>query len=257
MNKKSNKELYMSLMYDIADSVSIDEDSADLFFAEEGVDIEQYVSRGIEQIKTLQKKNEPSASKPIKNNLYFKRAVLAAEIASQLYDEPTFGHVKLQKMVYLSEQICELKADAYYSKQTAGPYDRKFMHSIDSEFKRQKWFEVRIEKKGTYSKYKYNPLENVDKYKKYYSKYYSNFDNNIQWLIDTFKKRKTNDIELIATLFYCWKEIIESSDEFSESLLIENFYKWSQEKRKFTTEVVKVGIIWMRQNGLVPMRKIC
>ncbi len=244
-------------MHDIADSVSLNEDSADLFFAEEGIDIEQYVSKGLEQIKTLQKKNETSVSKPKKetspkSKLYFKRAVLAAEIASQLCDEPTFGHVKFQKMVYLSEQICELRADANYSKQVAGPYDRKFMHSIDSQFKRQKWFEVKIEKKGNYSKYKYNPLENVDKYKKYYSSYYSSFDNDIQWLINTFKKRKTNDVELIATLFYCWKEIKESSDSFSETLLIERFYKWSKEKGKFSQNTVQNGIKWMRDNKLIP-----
>lgn len=248
MNNKSNRERYTSLMHDIADSVSLNEDSVDIFFAEEKVDIKEYVSKGVKQIKTLQKKSTSS-----KSNLYFKRAVLAAEIASQLCEEPTFGHVKFQKMVYLSEQICKLSADKNYSKQAAGPYDRKFMHSIDNQFKRQKWFEVKIEKKGNYSKYKYTPLESVDKYKKYYDNYYSSFKNEIQWLINTFKKKKTNDVELIATLFSCWKEIKESSDIFSEELLIERFYKWSKEKEKFSQDTVKNGIKWMKDNKLMPV----
>lgn len=258
MNRNNTKERYVSLIHDIADSVSINEEVADIFFAEEGIDIDKFVSKGLEQIEPLIRKKD-TGKRVTKNatssrtNLYFKRAVLAAEIASQLYEEPTFGHVKFQKIVYLGEQLCELNADASYSKQAAGPYDRKFMHSIDDQFKRQNWFEVKIEKSGTYSKYKYTPLETVDNYKKYFSNYYSNFNDEIQWLIDTFKKRKTDDVELIATLFYCWKEILESSDIFSENLLIERFYKWSKEKGKFSKESVAKGISWMKENELIPI----
>ena len=258
MNKKDNKERYVSLIHDIAESVSYNEESADLFFAEEGIDIDKYITKGLGQIESLTKKNDsrkltPKSKSSSKSNLYFKRAVLAAEIASKLHNEPTFGHVKFQKLVYLGEQICELKADEYYSKQAAGPYDRKFMHSIDSQFKRQKWFEVKVEKKGRYSKYNYCPLEGVEKYKQYYNNYFSIFDKEIQWLISTFKKQKTDDVELIATLFYCWKEIKESPEIFSEKLLIERFYKWSKEKSKFPQSSVEKGINWMRENKLVPI----
>lgn len=241
------------MIHDIAESVSRNDESADLYLKEEGVDVESYVSKGLDKIEALLKKKSQKKIKVKSSgkgaNLYFKRAVLAAEIASNLHNERTFGHVKFQKLVYLGEQICELKADKEYSKQVAGPYDRKFMHSIDFQFKRQKWFEVKLEKIQNFKMYKYYPLENIDNYKQYYERYYSDNDKDIKWLINTFKKKKTDDVELIATLFYCWKEI---KNEFSEDLLIERFYQWSKEKKKFSRVKVTEGITWMKENNFYP-----
>jgi hypothetical protein len=79
-----------------------------------------------------------------KKELYFKRAVLAAEIAYQLHSDFTFGRIKFQKMVYLCEHVADMNLEERYSKQAAGPFDNKFMHSIHTEFTRQKWFEVEI-----------------------------------------------------------------------------------------------------------------
>lgn len=258
MKIKENKEQYLSIE-DIAGSVSCNEESADLYFTQEGIDIDSYVKKGLSRIDELLKKNDEkkSASKTKlsnKSKLYFKRTVLAAEIASQLHNEPTFGHVKFQKLVYLAEQISKLKADENYSKQAAGPYDSRFMHTIDEKFKSLKWFDVKIEKEGDFSKYSYNPLEDLEKYKKYYDKYFSDFRKQIQWLIDTFKKQKTDKVELIATLFFCWKEINESQDIFSDELLIERFYKWSKEKGKFSRDRVKKAIEWMREKEFLPIQ---
>jgi hypothetical protein len=64
-------------------------------------------------------KEEETQATEIKNppNLYFKRIVLAAEIADQLYTEPTFGHVKFQKLVYLCEHRCRMRLSERYCKQ--------------------------------------------------------------------------------------------------------------------------------------------
>lgn len=255
MKKKSDNELYSTIVNDIAESVSDNTKSAESFLKEQGIDIEIHIAKGVDQIDKLlykQKKNSQK-SKSKKSELFFKRTVLAAEIASQLYREPTFGHVKFQKIVYLCEQISELKADKNYSKQAAGPYDNRFMHTIDRELKRQNWFDVSKKSKGGYSKFEYKPLENIDKYKDYYNRYFYYANDEIQWLINTFRKKRTNDVELIATLFYCWKEIVMSSYIFSDTLLIEKFYQWSKEKKKFDEFTVRNGIRWMRESDLIPI----
>src|SRR6185436_9368452 len=41
-------------------------------------------------------------------NIHFKRSVLAAEIIDRLHDEPTFGHVKFERMIFLVEQLCDV-----------------------------------------------------------------------------------------------------------------------------------------------------
>lgn len=185
-------------------------------------------------------------------SIYFKRVVLAAEIINQLYTEPTFGHVKFQKIVYLCEQANSMQLDNRYSKQAAGPYDRKFMHSIDYELKKQNWFSVKKENVGKYEKYVFRPLDGLSKYKDYYNKYFSN-DNNIQILINLFRKERTDFVELVATLYSCWAEIIVNNDTFSEDLILMKLYAWSKEKKKYPEIEVKNTIKWMREKSLIPI----
>jgi hypothetical protein len=189
---------------------------------------------------------------PTIKNLFFKRVVLAAEIVSQLHEEPTFGHVKFQKLVFLCEQAASIKLDHLYQKQAAGPYDRKFMHSIDLQLEKQKWFKVEQEYKSGFNRFKYSPLEHSEKYKQYYSKYYPGSDDKIQWIINEFRTKKTDQVELIATLFASWLEIINGNEIFSEDLLISRFYNWSKEKAKFTITQVNSGIQWMKSQDFIP-----
>jgi len=189
---------------------------------------------------------------PKSKNIYFKRVVLAAEIANQLYNEPTFGHVKFQKIVYLCEQANSMQLDDRYCKQAAGPYDRKFMHTIDFELEKQNWFSVKKDNTDKYGRYVFKPLDGLLKYKDYYKKYYSN-DDNIQLIINLFKKEKTNFVELVATLYSCWTEIITNNDTFSEELILKKLYAWSKEKKKYSEiEVIKT-ITWMRDKSLIPI----
>ena len=179
---------------------------------------------------------------------YFKRIVLAAEITAQLYQEPTFGHVKLQKMMYLCEQFTNMHLPERYAKQAAGPYDRKFMHSIDYQFKRLNWFLVA--KKHYTSKYSYEALDNLKNYKKYYNRYFARYDKNIQWLIETFRSEKTDFVELVATLHACIEEALRNKEEISKKFIMNKFYSWAEEKKRFKKEDVGEGLEWMYEEGI-------
>lgn len=189
---------------------------------------------------------------PTIKHLFFKRVVLAAEIVSQLHVEPTFGHVKFQKLVFLCEQASNLRLEHLYVKQVAGPFDNKFMHTIDTELKKQKWFDVEKVHTSTSYRFKYIPLENYQNHRKYFDNYFSNDSVKIQWLIDTFRKQKTDNVELIATLFACWLEII-NQPVYNEDLLIKKFYDWSDAKKKFRPAQVVEAIQWMKRNELTPV----
>lgn len=194
------------------------------------------------------------ANAKVKKEVYFKRAVLAAEIVNELKDEITFGRVKFQKIVYLCENVTQMKLSVNrYKKFAAGPFDNKFMHSINEEFKKQKWFDFELVKDGNYSVPKYFELEKSDKYKEYYYRYFSEQDESIQRVISLFRKEKTRFAELIATLFYCWKEIIDEDEMFSFELICEKFYTWAEEKKKFTKREISSGIDWMESKNLTPI----
>jgi hypothetical protein len=224
-------------------------------FSDEEYALKDYTINPNELISDIKQRRKPENFNFQSNkSTYFKRAVLAAEIAAQLYEESTFGHVKFQKLMFLCENIKGMNINYEYSKQTAGPYDRKLMHSIDYELKRQKWMEVKKEKAGTKSRYLFIPLENFKGHEKYFKRYYLSYESQIQWFIDTFRTEKTDKVELIATLYACWLELIEKQQIVNNASLLALLYNWSKEKQKYSEETAQKAIQWMIANGVTPER---
>lgn len=224
-------------------------------YSDKEYELSGYVINPNKLIKYSEPKQEDISLKlsfESKKNTYFKRAVLAAEIASQLHQEPTFGHVKFQKIMFLCENIENMNINYKYSKQAAGPYDNRFMHSIDYELKRQKWLEVKKEKSGSFTRCSFIPLEKFEGHKLYYNRYYTNQHEKIQWFIDTFRKEKTDNVELIATLYACWMELNKKNHPITDEALLALLYSWSKEKQKYSENIALRAIQWMKDNNVVP-----
>lgn len=185
-----------------------------------------------------------------KKNVYFKRVVLAAEIAHQLHNEPSLGRVKFQKLVYLCEHAAEMNVEHRYKKMAAGPFDNKFMHSIDKELASNKWFFVHKLSENNRTRYKYEPLENAEGFKKYYESFFKNEKDNIQYIIDLFRTQRTEDTELAATVFACIKELT-AKNLLSKDELLKLFYNWSKEKSKFSETRVIQSCKWLHEKGLI------
>lgn len=178
---------------------------------------------------------------------YYRRTVLAAEIVYALHTEWTLGHLKLQKLIYLSQRIESLDLPVNFLKQAMGPYDNQLMRSIDKQLKLKKWFEYQGNQNP-----KYKPLENIGSHKKDFDKYFGNQKDRIYWLIETFRKTTSATIEIVATLFACWEDILAENKSITDTALLEKFYNWSEFKQKYPkTEVLKQKE-WMIQNSLIP-----
>ncbi len=182
---------------------------------------------------------------------YFKRAVLAAEIVEQLHTEPSLGKVKFQKLVYLCEHIAEMGLEERYDKQAAGPFDNKFMHSIGKEFRKQKWFNIEKLQNDNYTRYIFTPLEKHQNYKSYYNSYFSDMNERIQYVIELFRKERTEFTELAATVFACFVELQKQSPIVEKSALINTFYDWAESKKRFTIEDVLSSFEWLRKKRLI------
>ena len=213
-----------------------------------------HLIKGVDLPKEPLKRNSTLKTSS-KSRIYFKRAVLAAEITSQLYNEPTFGHVKLQKLIFLCENMAGLDFNNMYSKQVAGPYDRKFMHSIDQQFQKQKWFLVKTEIKKGYTKCTYIPSLKFNHHQKYYANYFKYNSQKIQYVIDIFRKETTRFVELIATLLPCWQELIKTKKVVNDQSLLKSLYAWSKEKVKYKEDEVLSALAWMKKNGFAPFNQ--
>lgn len=182
-------------------------------------------------------------------NVHFRRSVLAAEIAERLYEEPTFGHVKMEKMLFLTERLCHIDIGSHYHRDAAGPYDNRALRSIDSQLRKQKWFDVKRTEKGN----RYVPMQNCGKHKTYFDKYYSTVLPTFEKIIDTFKTQNTERCEIVATLYSAWEDLLHSNKPFTDADIVnEVLNNWHESKKRISQDRWLSAIQWMRENGFAP-----
>jgi type I restriction enzyme M protein len=182
----------------------------------------------------------------------FKRAVLAAEITSQLYREPTFGSVKQEKVMFLCEKHLGLTEDLahHHLRQAAGPYDPKAKRSIENNFVKQKWFDVRrAEGKGV----KYIPAENFGAHSEYYERYFGHLREPINRVILLLRTFKTEHCEIIATLYSAWSDFLDQGTApTDEQIVNEVLENWHESKQRISKERWLRALSWMKENKLIP-----
>ena len=190
------------------------------------------------------------SEKPQKQtNVHFKRSVWAAEIADRLCDEPTFGHVKMEKLIFLTEHLCGVDIGSNYHRDAAGPYDNRAIRSIDSQLKKQKWFVVARREMG----YRYLPLSKRGGHKDYFNKYYSDAQTTFDKVINTFRSWNTERCEIVATLYSVWKDFENTKQQYTDNDIInEVLNNWHESKKRIPEERWQKALDWMRENEFAP-----
>lgn len=173
---------------------------------------------------------------------------LAAEITFQLHTEPTFGHLKLQKLIYLCQQLKHMDLAADFKQHAAGPYDPVMASYLDKEFKDREWFSYH-----QYETPKYKQLRKCSEHRADFNRFFEKEAFGIYDLIGLFRTCKSDHIEIVATLFACWFRLLEKKLSVSEEQLLKDFYAWSKEKKRFSKDEVLNGYKWMKQNSVVPL----
>ncbi|MCW3109113.1 MAG: type restriction modification specificity domain protein [Segetibacter sp.] len=185
-----------------------------------------------------------------KENHYFKKIVLAAEIASQLHSEPTFGHIKFVKVLYLCQEVGCMQLSTVYNKHAAGPFDPKFLKSADAEFKKKRWFKISLRENG-YG-FIYEPDVNLDEYKEYYLRYFSKQIDLIERIVNLLRKEKSSFCEVVATSYAVWKELLYKRGSIHDEDIIRGFYEWNKSKQKFERIEVQKALEWMKTHEVYP-----
>lgn len=184
-----------------------------------------------------------------KANVYFMRSVLAAEIVDQLHHEPTFGHVKFEKMMFLAEHLCHVDTGSHYARKAAGPLDRKALHSIDKQLRGQKWFDGRKEN----GRYRYVPLEKRGGHKSYFDRYFAPIRTQLSEILDTFRSWETERCEIVATLYGAWNDLLREKGAASDDMIVhEVLNNWHESKQRIPEERWLKALGWMREKGYVP-----
>lgn len=174
---------------------------------------------------------------------------LAAEITFQLHTEPTFGHLKLQKLIYLCQQLKHMDLAADFKQHAAGPYDPVMARYLDKEFKDREWFSYDPKRD-----LKYKPLGRCNDHRSAFNRYFAKDVSEIYDLIGLFRTSKSDHIEIVATLFACWLRLLEKKLSVTEEQLLKDFYAWSEEKNRFSKAEVLNGYKWMKIHSITPIK---
>jgi len=207
------------------------------------VDVRQVVADELVEVSSMPAKPKRTA------NIYFQRSVFAAEIVHRLHEEPTFGHVKFEKLIFLCERQCGVDTGSTYHRQAAGPYDNRALRSIDSQIKKQQWYAAQKQEK----RYQYVPLAKAGEHKTYFDRYFSDVEERFSRLIEKFRKLETKQCEIVATLYGAWEDLLGGGAEATDDLIVEQvLHHWHPSKQQIDEDRWRRALQWMKQEGLVP-----
>ena len=189
----------------------------------------------------------PVVKKP---NSYFRRTVFAAEIIDQMCDNPTFGHVKFQKCLFVAQHHLRIgDFEENYFRQAAGPFDNRLVRSVDSQLAKSQWFQA--EKKG--ERYSYKRLDKCGGHKTYFDRYFGTEADRLRKLLDLFRPLDTDRAEIVATLYAVWNDFLLQGKLINDDQMVEEVLtNWDESKTRFKRERWHKALEWMRKEGVVP-----
>lgn len=205
------------------------------------------LSEAVEVVEPSSTSEKPT---PKPANSYFRRSVFAAEIIDRLCDEPTFGHVKFQKCLFVAQHHLRVgDFEENYKRMAAGPYDNRLVRSVDSQLDRQHWFKA--EKVG--ERYTYRRLDKAGGHRQYFDRYFGGHAEQLGKLIALFRPLDTDRAEIVATLYAVWNDFLLRGEPCDDDRIVaEVLTNWHDRKKRFDEARWRRALEWMRQKELVP-----
>lgn len=180
---------------------------------------------------------------------FVKRKVLATYIINQSLNDAKFGDTKFEKELHLAEYFAiKRNLNQNYLQKAAGPYDNKFTYAYFQQIEKSKWF-IR-EKQG--SQYVFKAGQNHAKSTNIYNYFSKEELLKVNEIISYFKNYDYEQPEIVSTLYAVWNNRIIRNQEISHDLLIEDFYNWDEQKKKYKQNRLEKALQWMRDKNFVP-----
>lgn len=176
------------------------------------------------------------------------KAVLAGHIINITNNE-SFGRVKFQKLLYLTEHHCKLDLGSDYMQNVAGPYDGKLISEVESTLKRYKFYDIR--KSQTSSYVDYTALSAAPQLENMFVQNFAEESSTIDTFLSKFKNSSWEQCEIVATLYAVWNNRILKGQEITDELLKTDFLNWDPQKVKYKGRLDK-GLAWMKEQKIVP-----
>lgn len=182
------------------------------------------------------------------------RLVVGAEIIHRHQGNPKFGHVKLQKLMYLAEAhagINELQGN--YLREAAGPYDRALIEGLDRSLDAAGFYRAtKPETNG--DGFTYTPLAKAGQHAADLKALLGTRAVALRNLISLTSDFDKRSVEAVATLYAVWNDALLDGQTPDEAAIISGVLtEWHSEKgEKFKEADLRHWLDWMKRNHLTP-----
>jgi type I restriction enzyme S subunit len=136
-----------------------------------------------------------------------------------------------------------------FRKRAAGPFDEEII-KVESLAGKMSWFKTH-KRKGGFGYY-YRRGQNIRSRCDAAVTILGSQKNEMDRLLSFFNKMNTDQAEIFDTVYAVWNDMLIDGIKPTEDKIREDFYAWSDEKKRFTPKQVSKCVGWIKDNGFVP-----
>jgi type I restriction enzyme S subunit len=185
------------------------------------------------------------------------RAAIGCYAISKMSDKRYFGRTAAMKTLYLAEAHVGMRLGFQPEREAAGPLD-PWLYRFEDEGKQKAWFKAVENASNGKMKVEYQPGEMLVAQAAHAESLLTpeqrkEFDR----LLDLLSDKKTEEVEIIATLFAVWNDfLIDGHVPSDDEIVTEVRENWHERKERFTPALLRRWLGWLRQHSLVPQGRL-
>lgn len=182
------------------------------------------------------------------------RASIGCYAINKLANAQYFGRTAAAKMMYLAQAHIGLDLDLKPEREAAGPLDT-WIYDFERQGQGKSWFEVNEKALANgRKKTEYRCLSGLSEPAAQAEALMTpdqktEFDHLIYALAD----KKTEEVEIIATLFAVWNDfLIDGVQPTDEQIITDMRENWHERKGRFSPSDLKSWLSWLRKENFIP-----
>lgn len=181
---------------------------------------------------------------------------LSSYLVRKLADQRTFGRTAHMKWLFLADQHLDLELGMAYERKAAGPLDTLIYQIEDRAAQAQLYVAQKETLRSGAEKIVYRPDIAIDRAADAGAVELGSKCAELDRLIGLLGSHKTDDLEIVATLYAVWNDALAEGRQPDDDWLINEFRtNWHKGKERFAPELLAHWLGWMRDHRLVPKGK--
>lgn len=182
------------------------------------------------------------------------RAAVSGYVVSRLSSKRSFGRTAHMKFLYLAESRLGLNLGGRYMREAAGPLDTG-IYELEKQAEAAGWYTHSVEKLASGNeKVSYKPGNALDAITAQGITVLGTSRAEMDRLIYLMGGLKTEQVEIIATLFAAWNDaLLDGRTPVDDWIVKEVREHWHVRKQRFTPPELMTWLGWMRQNDVIPL----